>query len=240
MEALVVIEGIVILLLAVLVAGLLRSHAEILRKLHALGAGEDVPVPTPSARRRPPATAGFEKAPLSTLDGITPAGDAVTVSLEHGRGPTLLAFLSSGCSTCQTFWQAFARDLELPTPDTRTVVATKGPADESISEVARLAPPGLTTVMSTEAWDAFRVPMTPYFLFVDGAGQVIGEGSASTWGHLLRLLHQSMADSAERSRTSPVHLDTEGRAHFTDDELSRAGIEPGDPSLYRNPVKDDQ
>lgn len=236
MEALVVIEGIVILLLSVLVAGLLRSHAEILRKLHALGAGEDVPVPTPAVRRRPPATAGFERAPLTVLDGVTPRGDAISVSLEHGRGPTLLAFLSSGCTSCQTFWTAFSGDFELPEPGTRTVIATKGPADESISEVARLAPESLTTVMSTEAWDAFRVPMTPYFLFVDGSGQVIGEGSASTWRHLLGLLRQSSADLSHAGRTSPVHLDTEGRAHFTDDELTRAGIEPGDPSLYRNPV----
>lgn len=236
MEALVVIEGLVILLLAVLVAGLLRSHAEILRKLHALGAGEDVPVPTPAVKRRPPTTAGFEKAPLMNLAGVTPRGDTVSVSLEHGRGPTLVAFLSSGCSTCQTFWKAFAGDHDLPTEDTRTVIATKGPADESISEVALRAPTDLTTIMSTEVWDAFRVPMTPYFIFVDGSGQVIGEGSASTWSHLLRLLRQSMADSATPAQPSPLHLDTEGRAHFTDDELHRAGIEPGDPSLYRNPV----
>ena len=39
--ALVSLEGIVILLLTVLVAGLLRSHAEILRKLDALGAGDE-------------------------------------------------------------------------------------------------------------------------------------------------------------------------------------------------------
>src|SRR3954447_16785066 len=38
---LVTLEAVVIALLAVLVAGLLRSHAEILRKLHALGVSPD-------------------------------------------------------------------------------------------------------------------------------------------------------------------------------------------------------
>ena len=59
MEAVVVVEGLVIILLLVLVAGLLRSHGEILRRLHSLGAGEDIAVPTGPSRRRPPATAGF-------------------------------------------------------------------------------------------------------------------------------------------------------------------------------------
>ena len=39
MVALSVILGVVVLLLAVLVAGLLRSHADILKALHDLGAG---------------------------------------------------------------------------------------------------------------------------------------------------------------------------------------------------------
>ena len=37
MTALIVIEGVALLLLALLVVGLLRSHAEILRALHRLG-----------------------------------------------------------------------------------------------------------------------------------------------------------------------------------------------------------
>jgi hypothetical protein len=86
--------------------------------------------------------------------------------------------------------------------------------------------------MSDDVWDEFRVPMTPYFLYVDGEARVIGEGAASTWTHLLGLLRQSEADS----RTSPVHLDTKGREQFTDSELRGSGIRPGDPSLYENPV----
>ena len=41
MTALVVVETVVLVLLVVVVTGLLRSHGEILRRLHALGAGLD-------------------------------------------------------------------------------------------------------------------------------------------------------------------------------------------------------
>jgi hypothetical protein len=237
MEALVVALGVIVLLLAVLVAGLLRSHAEILRQLHALGAGEDgVPAGVGAGVR--PVTTGFERAPRIDLSGVGPGGEAVALSLVNDRGPTLLAFLSSGCSTCRTFWHALSREFELPTPDTRPVIVTKGPDRESPGEVVRLAPPHLTTLMSTQVWDDFRVPMTPYFLLADNRGHVIGEGSASTWRHLLNLLRQSLADTPGRAATaSPVHLDTRDREHFTDDELRRAGIEPGDPSLYRSPLE---
>ncbi len=61
MGVLVVLFSVVVVLLAVLVAGLLRSHAEILRALHQLGVGLDpadtprdgLTVPRPRGRRGP-------------------------------------------------------------------------------------------------------------------------------------------------------------------------------------------
>jgi len=50
---LIAIEAVAIVLLGVLVFGLLRSHAEILRRLHSLGAGLD-PDAEPEVRARPP------------------------------------------------------------------------------------------------------------------------------------------------------------------------------------------
>jgi hypothetical protein len=234
MTAVVVIEAVVIALLAVLVAGLLKSHAEILRQLHALGAAEDgsvAAIGTPSTR---PKTTGFERAPTDELVGVELSGAARSMSLTHGRGNTLIAFLSSGCASCQVFWREFAGDFELPTPDTRTIIVTKGPDSESPSKVAELAPEQIPLLMSDETWDTFKVPMTPYFLFVDGDGLVIGEGAATGWRHLLGLLRQSTADT---DGASPVTLDTEGRAHFTDVQLRQAGVEPGDPSLYQDPLE---
>jgi hypothetical protein len=230
MTAVIIVEGLVILLLAILVGGLLKSHAEILRQLHALGAAEDgtLSVGTPQTR---PRTTGFEKAPATTITGVDLGGGPITVSLEHGRGNTLLAFLSSGCLSCEAFWNEFNGEFDLPTPDTRTVIVTKGPGSESPAKVRDLAPSRLPLLMSDETWDTFRVPMTPYFLLVDGEGLVIGEGAASSWRHLLGLLRQSAADAA-----NPIHLDTEGRRQYTDVQLRNAGVSPGDPSLYENPL----
>ena len=86
--------------------------------------------------------------------------------------------------------------------------------------------------MSDETWDVFRVPMTPYFLLVDGSGMVVGEGAASSWRHLLGFLRQSAADAA-----NPIHLDTGSRLQLTDAQLLDAGVQPGDPSLYENPLE---
>ncbi len=232
MTALIVIEAVVIVLLATLVAGLLKSHAEILRQLHALGIGEDGSAATGTTANRP-RTTGFEKAPTTTLSGVDITGGPRAISLEHGRGNTLLAFLSSSCLTCQTFWKELQGRFELPTPDTRAVIVTKGPESESPSRLRELAPDDLPLIMSDEVWDISKVPLTPYFLLVDGSVMVIGEGAASTWRHLLDLLRQSDADAA----TSPMGLDTERRAHFTDDQLGAAGLEPGDPSLYQDPLE---
>jgi hypothetical protein len=52
--AVLIIESVVLVLLTLLVAGLLRSHAEILRRLHALGAGLDPDtLATPVSLSRP-------------------------------------------------------------------------------------------------------------------------------------------------------------------------------------------
>ena len=47
------VEGVVIAVLALLVVGLLRSHAEILKRLHELGAGLDPDAALLRPRRRP-------------------------------------------------------------------------------------------------------------------------------------------------------------------------------------------
>jgi hypothetical protein len=224
--AVVIIEAVVIVLLLVLVAGLLKSHAEILRRLDTLGAHGDEP-----NRAQRLGTTGFDKAPAAEISGVDPAGAMVNVSLTHGRGETLVSFLSSGCASCRVFWDELADNAELPTPDTRPVIVTKGPQAESPAKIAALAPKGVTVVMSDEAWDTFRVPLTPYFMLVDGDGAVIGEGSATNLNHLLGLFRQSAADS------NPTRLSTLGRERLTDDQLSGSGIEPGDQSLYQDPLR---
>ena len=227
MTAVVIIEAVVIVLLLVLVAGLLKSHAEILRRLASLA--DRKAEPTSAQRLR---TTGLGKAPADEISGVDPVGSAVVVSLTHGRGDTLLSFLSTGCASCRVFWEELSGSPQLPTPQTRPVIVTKGPRAESPAKVADLAPDGVKVVMSDETWDAFRVPLTPYFMLVDGEGAVIGEGSATNMKHLLGLFRQSAADS------NPVRLGTRERERLTDDQLSHSGIEPGDPSLYEDPLRE--
>jgi hypothetical protein len=229
MTAVVVIEGVIIVLLLILVAGLLRSHAEILRQLDRLGAGEDSAQSVAPPR---PKTVGFEEAPLKAITGLTPGGSERTLSLGSGRNPTLLAFLSSGCASCRAFWSELGNDPKLPLPRTRIVVITKGVDSESPGKVAGLALHNTDVLMTTEAWDAFRVPLTPYFMLLDSEARVMGEGSAVTWDQLLGLLRQSVEDSP-----NPSHLGTAERARFTDAQLAESGVEPGDPSLYENPLE---
>ena len=226
MTAVVVIEAVVIVLLMILVAGLLKSHAEILRQLDRLGAGE--PTGDPASAHR---TTGLEKAPTTELSGVDPQGSTRVVTLEHGRGNTLIAFLSSGCVSCQVFWQQLDGKYELPTPETRVVIVTRGPAGESPSRISELAPKDIPLVMSDDTWDLFKVPLTPYFLLLDGGARVLGEGSASSWDRLLGMFGESAADAR-----LPTRLDTKQREHFTDNQLAESGIEPGDPSLHEKPL----
>src|SRR5215211_1178237 len=125
---LVVVLGLVVLL----VAGLLRSHAEILRALHDLGVSLD-PAASPgnhsggSLVRSVPVAAGSRKQGRDVA-GTTPTGDAVSIAVAHARHATLLAFLTSGCATCLDFWSAFADPRPPDVPgDARLVIVTKGP-----------------------------------------------------------------------------------------------------------------
>jgi hypothetical protein len=233
---LVVMEAVVIVILAVLVAGLLRSHAEILRKLHRLGLGEGHDQTTGSPPLRPVA---LESVPTDAIVGMTPNGISTAVSITGSRGFTMLAFLSSGCGTCQHFWHEFGRDEHVsPRRGIRTVIVTKSAADESLTDVKRLAPVDPVTIMSTEAWERFAVPYTPYFVLIDTErGAVVGNGAAATRDQLVGLVDRALGDGEE---ASILRRSTGDRVTDTDEELRRAGLDPGDPALYRRPTGDAQ
>lgn len=233
MLTLVIIEGIVILLLTVLVAGLLRSHADILRTLDRLGAGEDSMPPVRGGVALGPTRRSTDTVPTGAIVGVTLDGQSRSIALTGTRGYVLAAFLSSGCSTCRPFWSSFDRELDLPHPDIRTVIVTKDSGEESMSDLKTLAPRELPVVMSSETWDAFRVPGTPYFQLIDAAdGTVLGEGSAANWGRLVEMIRRAIGDE---QKPSGLRRNTAERLVDSDEELRRAGIAPGDEALYRKP-----
>ncbi len=246
MLTLLILQSAVLAVVVVLVAGLLRSHADIMRRLHDLGLSHD-----PDGRhdhdtrdelRVAPGIAQprLDAEPASDITGVKADGSAVTVGVVGTPHPTLLAFLSSTCSACRRFWDAFDDpNLRLPHPDLRLVIVTKGPEAESESEVRRLAPAAITTVMSTRAFEDYGVPVAPFFVMVDGpTGRTIGEGASATWEQLDALLRQALDDaSSSLQRKSRKGSRARGkiRSQDADEVLIAAGIQPGDRALYTKP-----
>jgi hypothetical protein len=237
MATLITIETILLVLLTLLVAGLLRSHAEILRRLTSSDSGasdrpEDQPDLPPA---RPDSVAAFD------IVGTTLTGDAAKISVHRGPN-TLLAFLSSGCLSCQPLWEGLHPPHRPSIPGgARIVVVTKDPAYESSSRLRDLAPRGLPLVMSSAGWEAYRVQGSPYFIYVDGrTGTVVGEGTATGWQQVISLIRDAFADAelaAEAAGTVGGHSGRRGtrgveRARRAEDELLVAGIGPGHPSLH--------
>jgi hypothetical protein len=253
MTFVVIMLSVVVALLAVLVTGLLRSHAEILRRLHELGAGADTDEAGEAARAErdhapddalPRPTRGRTHArsqprgrAVWDITGTTLAGDAVALGLTGVPHDTTLMFLSSGCTTCAAFWEALASPgtLSLP-PGARLVVVTREARSESPAELAELAPSGVTLVMSDAAWSDYQVAGSPYVVHVDGpTGRILGEGTGLDWPQVSRLLAQATGDLAYAGHTgrrrSKAASDAE-RERRMDDELIAAGILPGDERLY--------
>jgi cell wall assembly regulator SMI1 len=245
---LVVTLTLVVAVLALLVAGLLRSHADILRRLHELDAG---PAVAAEERARPVELRARADLPqpsgerpdfpaAADLAGRGLADDAVSITVRGPRHRTLLAFLSASCTTCGAFWRAFADPaLALP-PDVRLVVVTHDPEYESATALRALAPAQVPLVMSSRAWADYAVPGSPYFVLVDGAaGKVRGEGTGASWEQVRRLLSEATgdADLAARAagRTLDLTTDDASREARIDRELLDAGIHPGHPSLYTAP-----
>jgi hypothetical protein len=243
--ALVFLMAVVLAIVLALVIGLLRTHAEVLRRLHELGAGiyDEAPARPPAATVRadvaarvapgvaPPGDA-IDALPADIV-GVDPRGGAVHVGVAGEGRLTLLAFLSSGCTTCAGFWEAFHEGRPLVLDGgarPRIVVVAKSPEHEQVNAVAARPPAGGTVVMSSPAWQDYRVPASPYFVLVDGTHGVIGEGSAASFGQLAGLLDRATADLGA-APAAPGGTARRGEDRI-DLDLLRAGITPGHPALY--------
>ena len=203
--ALVSVETVLLVLLVVLVAALLRSHAEILRRLGPEGSRAPR-LPEPPARERAGSSA-------PELAGATPTGDAIKLAFDGT--PTLLAFLSSGCTSCVQFWESLG-ERRLPA-GLEAVIVTRGRESEQASKLRKLAPGHVPVVMSSDAWEDYGVPGTPYFVLVE-EGAIQGEGVATTWTALA-----SLVGDAIEERRGELEID---------ERLAAAGIGPDHPSLF--------
>jgi hypothetical protein len=223
MTAVVIVQGVAILLLGALVIGLLRSHAEILKSLHELGAAADVGDPTP--RAAVPVELGVRRG--HDVTGVHSDGAATAIGVVGASHNTLLAFLSTTCLTCAPFWEALTAGVDLP-PNTRLVVVVQ---DEDSDRRLRGLVGGarLTVVKSSAAWESYEIPGSPHFVMVEGStGRLLGEGTGNTW--------EQVADLLQHASQGLLRADADDRDNPTriDHELAAAGITAGHPSLYRS------
>ena len=236
----VLIIGCVVLVLAtIFVTALVASYAQLERRVEQLSSADERSVPielTTQPAAVPTGVGGASGRAAHDLSGITLGGDARTIATVGVEHTTLLAFLSSGCRTCGRFWETL-RSEGPPSigPTTRLVVLTKGPDEESPTDLRRVAD-GVDFIMTTEAWHDFEIPGTPFFVLVDGpTGRVAGEGTALGWDEVRNLVALGLGDASiltgvDTSAMKPSS-DAE-RESMVDQILMDAGIFPGDPSLY--------
>jgi hypothetical protein len=237
MTAVVVGLAVAVALLGLLVAGLLRANAEMMRALHQMGVdlspSSPGSLPAPVTLGARPTPGRPDSTDVVDLSGTTPRGDAVSLAVTGVRHDTLMAFLTSGCQTCTGFWDAFRTGPPAVPGGARLVVVTRGSEAESPGTIGGLAgsgPDAVPVVMSSEAWEHYDIPYAPYFVYVSGPdARVVGEGVAAGWEQVQTLVANAVADgttSRPRSRADRA------RDNAVDRALQEAGIGPGDPRLH--------
>jgi hypothetical protein len=194
------VNTVLLALLCLLMIGLLRGHAELMRRTS----------PTPSDHDGAPELDGAqgnglellprpraEETPAYDIAGTLLDGGAQKVSMRSNRN-TLLAFLSSGCSACVPFWEGLREVQRKQLPgQARIVVVSKDPDMESPSRLEGLVRPETSLIMSSRAYADYKVELSPYFIYVEGrSGQVLSEGTAATWPQVLSLLKDAIRDRA--------------------------------------------
>ncbi len=235
MTVVVAVLGVLLVVALLFIVALLRSHAEILRRLAAIESALDAGLVPAAAVAATPASARAGGV-AATIDGQTLAGEPVSMRFGPGTAATLLAFMGTGCQVCAPLWHELHGD-PVPTPaGARLVVVTKGPERERLARLLELAPAETDVVMSTPAWDDFAIPATPHFVLVRD-GEIAGRGAATSWEQITAFLTDAADDDRiYRART----LGTNARAARAERALADAEIGPDHPSLYpsRKPQDD--
>ncbi len=249
----VVVTIVIAVLLAVAllyIVALLRSHADILRRLAALEAqstGRVPPTPAADPRLAPAlvdagGVAGGEVVSAGPISGTTIGGDSAMLSFGAGSPVTLLAFLTSGCTSCVPLWEGLRDARDLSALAQRVVVITHDTTRESPTRLKRLAPAGAEVIMASAAWADYAVPGSPHFVLTDGAGGILGRGSALSWSQLETMVADARADGRRAVEPAPgaavtgadddAARTTAERAARSQHALASSGIGPGHASLY--------
>jgi hypothetical protein len=224
-----IVIGVLLVVALVYIVALLRSHADILRRLTALEQHAGAGGLAPAADAAVPPVGGAAATSAEPISGTTLQGDSVTLSFGAGSPVTLMAFLTSGCASCAPLWAGLheARDLGSLAP--RVAVITHDAVRESPTRLERLATSGTEVIMSSAAWADYGVPGSPHFVLTDGSGGILGRGSALSWSQLQTMVADARADAR---RAADGARSTAERAQRSENALASAGVGPGHPSLY--------
>jgi hypothetical protein len=160
--------------------------------------GERPGAPEPVIASAPAGAAHREPAPPPVtgpegdavdVRGADPEGEPTVIPLEATEQPTLLAFLSTSCGICVGLWERLrAGELQAEAPGVLPVVVTKDAGLEDVDRIRGLASAEVPVVLSSEAWDDYEVPGSPYVMVVSSApGSVATEGSVADWQDLVRM-----------------------------------------------------
>ena len=179
------------------------------------------PAALAGARDRGAADGRRPRSPAST-----PGGDAVALDFA-GRAapPTLLAFLTSGCSTCAGFWEALGEP-RLPA-GVQTVIVTHGSERERPARLRALAPDGVPVVMSSQAWEDYAVPGRAVL-----RARRRRRSAARAWPPPGRRWPRSCRDAIEDEREAADGTDGAAARRDRRDARRGAGSGPMHPSLY--------
>jgi hypothetical protein len=226
-SAILVVQTLAILLLTIFVLSLLKVYAELSSTVRRL-ANNDSHLGTQPLSPLVPRPRD-ELSAAEDIVGTDVEGRVLKIGINGRDERTLIAFLSTGCLTCKTFWEAIGDRENRSRFGGRILVVTRGEEAESPSSVRKLTPAGVQSVMSTSAWESYDVPGSPYFVHVDGSNrQVIGAGSATSWDQVLSLMEQAKEDGGEVARRTAL------ASQLGDDDaaLIESGLLPDDPSLW--------
>jgi hypothetical protein len=224
-----IVIAVLLVVALVYIVALLRSHADILRRLASLEERAEGGALAAPAQPAAVPVGGGEVTAAGPISGTTLHGDSVSLSFGPGSPTTLIAFLTSGCTSCAPLWEGLHQARDLASLAARVTVVTHDSTRESPTRLERLAPSGTEVIMSSAAWADYGVPGSPHFVLTDGAGGILGRGSALSWSQLQTMVADARADAHRAADTART---TSERVERSQNALASAGIGPGHPSLY--------
>lgn len=104
--------------------------------------------------------------PAPAIHGVTPGSEEA--ALDFAGSDVDLVFLTSECRECREQWGRLGGGNVVVTPD---------PATDSRRAVAKLTPPGVMVVMSSNGWHAYGITKAPWLVEVR-AGRIVGSRPA--------------------------------------------------------------